>query len=350
MQINHLKLNIDELKDYCTKHSIFMFGSGVQGVRAVSYFSSWNIQNHIMGFIDNDKNKQGTQIDVENSAYEIYSLDKVVEIIKPDTGILIVSLYHKAMLEQLRNYQSDKIIDCIVLDEVAEKELYCGTYATVVKDNDIQLIPKKIHYAWLGDEEPDYVKKNIENWHIMCPDYEIIKWNEDNYDVTKNRYMRQAYENKIWGFVPDYLRLDVVYDQGGIYLDTDISIVKNLDELLYQKCFASVDATLTMNLGSGFGAQPKCEIIKELRDYYDDVDFIDKDGNIDRTSCNSHSYKVLRKYGVQINNKLQRIKEMNIYPEVFQGACAHTRKENITDKTYLVHYGEMSWLKEKVDL
>ena len=77
----------------------------------------------------------------------------------------------------------------------------------------------------------------------MCPDYEIIKWNEDNYDVTKNRYMRQAYENKIWGFVPDYLRLDVVYDQGGIYLDTDISIVKNLDELLYQKCLATVDAT-----------------------------------------------------------------------------------------------------------
>ena len=201
MQINHLKLNIDELKDYCTKHNIFMFGSGVQGVRAVSYFSSWNIQSNIMGYIDNDKNKQGTQIDVENSAYEIYSLDKVVEIIKPDTGILIVSLYHKAMLEQLRNYQSDKIIDCIVLDEVAEQELYCGTYASVVKDSDIQLIPKKIHYAWFGDEEPDYVKKNIENWHIMCPDYEIIKWNEDNYDVTKNRYMRQAYENKIWGFV-----------------------------------------------------------------------------------------------------------------------------------------------------
>ena len=94
------------------------------------------------------------------------------------------------------------------------------------------MIPKKIHYCWFGGNPmPEKDKKCIESWKRYCPDYEIIRWDESNYDVSKNRYMKEAYEEKKWGFVPDYARLDIIYNEGGIYLDTDVELVKNLDDL-----------------------------------------------------------------------------------------------------------------------
>ena len=89
------------------------------------------------------------------------------------------------------------------------------------------MIPKKIHYFWIGgNPKPESVLYCIDSWKKYCPDYEIIEWNESNYDFTKNEYMRQAYEAKKWAFVTDYARLDVIYKYGGIYLDTDVELIK----------------------------------------------------------------------------------------------------------------------------
>lgn len=238
-----------------------------------------------------------------------------------------------------------KNIECdfIATDEVSESQLMVSDYKQIVKESDTPLIPKKIHYAWLGNNMPSKIQKNIEHWKELCPDYEFYEWNEKNYDISTNLYMKQAYENKMWGFVPDYMRLDIIYNYGGIYLDTDIKMVKKPDDLLYQKCFGCVDASLVMNLGSGFGAIPNMNVIKELRDYYDGVTFMNEDGSIDNTSCNTHSYLVLRNYGIKINDELQNVYGMNIYPMIFQGACQYTRRKKITDKTYWIHYGNMSW-------
>ena len=215
-----------------------------------------------------------------------------------------------------------------------KKELKISDYENVIKETERPIIPKVIHYAWLGGEMPREIKKNINSWGKMCPEYEIKLWNEHNYDITRNEYMKQAYDNKAWGFVPDYMRLDIIYQEGGIYLDTDIEIIKKPDELLYQKCFGCCDATMVLNLGSGFGAVPRCNIIKELRDYYDKVNFVKEDGSIDKTSCNTHSYKVLRKYDYQVTDHLQKIGEMNIYPMIFAGTNGHTRRYKITEKTF----------------
>ena len=89
------------------------------------------------------------------------------------------------------------------------------------------MIPKVIHYCWFGANAlPESAIECIESWKQFCPDYEIIQWNETNYDVTKNRYMHEAYQNKKYGFVPDYARLDIIYTHGGIYLDTDVELIK----------------------------------------------------------------------------------------------------------------------------
>ena len=97
------------------------------------------------------------------------------------------------------------------------------------------MIPKVIHYCWFGGNPlPDEAKRCIDSWKKYCPDYKIIEWNESNYDVNSNEYMKAAYNEKKWAFVSDYARVDVVYRYGGIYMDTDVELIKPLDKFLYQ--------------------------------------------------------------------------------------------------------------------
>ena len=94
------------------------------------------------------------------------------------------------------------------------------------------MIPKMIHYCWFGGNPlPDEVKKYMETWKKYCPDYEIKEWNERNFDVNQNQYCSEAYEAKKWAFVSDYARLKILYEHGGIYMDTDVEVCKPLDHL-----------------------------------------------------------------------------------------------------------------------
>ena len=337
-------LNLQQLKAHIKNKNVYCFGCGIQGKRMAMLLENWGMENNLKGYIDNDVNKKGTQIDIEDNIYNIYSIEMVKHKLTSDSMILITCLDYKEVYADLE-MMNDIVCEFIAIDEVSESQLMVSDYKKIVKESETPLIPKKIHYAWLGNNMPYKIQKNIEHWKELCPDYEFYEWNEKNYDISTNLYMKQAYENKMWGFVPDYMRLDIIYKYGGIYLDTDIEMVKKPDDLLYQKCFGCVDASLVMNLGSGFGAIANMDIIKELRDYYDNVKFIKKDGTIDNTSCNTHSYLVLKRYGVKINDELQNVHGMNIYPMIFQGACQYTRRKKITDKTYWIHYGNMSWFK-----
>ena len=130
-------------------------------------------------------------------------------------------------------------------------------------------IPKVIHYCWFGKGEmPKLAKKCIKSWKKYCPDYEIICHNEDNFDCFQNRYMSEAYQAKKWAFVSDYARLKIIYDNGGIYLDTDVEIIKPIDDLLRNKGFMGFDEKGIVATGLGFGAEKGNEIIGEfLKDY-----------------------------------------------------------------------------------
>ena len=94
------------------------------------------------------------------------------------------------------------------------------------------MIPKVIHYCWFGGNPyPQIVKDCIKTWEKYCPDYEIKLWDESNYDISKNEWLRNAYNSKKWAFVSDYARLDIIFNEGGIYLDTDVELIKTLDDL-----------------------------------------------------------------------------------------------------------------------
>lgn len=336
-------LSLDSFISDIKEKRIILFGAGIQGKRALMYFESWGCGENVVGILDNNSAIHGSMIQSGTITTQVYAPDQLYEIWNENTIIVIASLYYKEIYQQLEAIDSDNKIKAISLDEIADVELEFSDFE-IVREYDRPVIPKIIHYSWFGGDKPDEIKNNIDSWKTICSDYEFIEWNESNYDINKSVYMRQAYDVKKWGFVPDYLRLDVLYKYGGIYLDTDIELLTKPDDLLYQDCFASVDATLTMNLGSGFGCVPGTEIIKELRDYYDNRLFVDTNGKIDKTSCNTHSYNVLKKYGYKINNRLQKIKDMNIYPMCFQGKNQHTGKIKKTEKTVWIHHGNMSWM------
>ena len=209
------------------------------------------------------------------------------------------------------------------------------------------MIPKKIHYCWFGKNPlPEQIKQYIETWKKYCHDYEIIEWNEDNFDVNQNQYCREAYEAKKWAFVSDYARLKVLYDNGGIYMDTDVEVVKPLDDLLKYNWFSgfeSEDRIPTGTMGAGWNSS----IIKLLLSDYDNRHFIKSDGSFDLTTNVELITKALKEnYNIQLNNTYQVFGNNNVlFP--FDFLCCKdylTGKVNKTENSYTIHHFEGSWL------
>lgn len=210
------------------------------------------------------------------------------------------------------------------------------------------MIPKKIHYCWFGGNPlPELAVKCIESWRKYCPNYEIIEWNESNYDVTKNDYMRQAYESKRWGFVPDYARLDIIYNHGGIYLDTDVEIIRPIDELLNLEAFAGVEQdSKYVALGLGFGAIAGHETIKAMRDHYDGLLFV-VDGEMNLTPAPQINTRVLANGGYQFSTQITNTSGITVFPwEYFCPINYGTNELTITEKTYSIHHYTASWYDE----
>lgn len=210
------------------------------------------------------------------------------------------------------------------------------------------MIQKKIHYCWFGGEQlPDKDRLCISSWKKYCPDYEIIEWNESNYNIRKNKYMYEAYKNKKWGFVPDYARFDIVYNNGGIYLDTDVEIIKPIDELLTNKAFMGLEEGCLVNGGIGFGAEIWNPIMKGLRDMYDMLSFLKDDGSINTLPSPYYITDYLLKHGLVRKNEIQDLDIIKIYPsEFFAPMEFSTGRLKITENTYSIHHYNASWLEK----
>ena len=184
------------------------------------------------------------------------------------------------------------------------------------------MIPKKIHYVWFGRGEKDERTKHcIESWKKYLPDYEIIEWNEDNFDINYNDFTKQAYEQKKWAFVSDVARLYALYNEGGIYMDTDVEVYQSLDEFLNEEGFTGFEcvhypATATMGCAKG---NP---VIKMMLDYYNCIDFINYADwrdfiKYERTSTCIYS-NVVSMLGInRDSDSEQRIKHFTVYPSSY---------------------------------
>lgn len=217
------------------------------------------------------------------------------------------------------------------------------------------MIPKVIHYCWFGGgPKPEMMKRCIDSWKKYCPDYEIVEWNERNYDLSANLYIQQSYAAKRWAFVTDYVRLDIIYRHGGIYLDTDVEVIRSLDPLLEHRAFAGLENVsgkeLSVNTGLGFGAEAGNEIIKDWRDMYDELSFLNLDGSADLLTTPARTTAYLNKLGFCQENRIQLINDMVIYPtEYFSPKQYGTGDILATENTYSIHHYADSW-KTKEEL
>lgn len=222
------------------------------------------------------------------------------------------------------------------------------------------MIPKIIHYCWFGKSSmPESAKKCIDSWKKYCPDYKIIQWNEENYDIKKNKYMRDAYSEKKWAFVSDYARIDVIHQYGGIYMDTDVELVKSLDSVLNTEMYAGWENRENMdgcniayenavNFGLGYGAVKGHPVLKDLLELYEKLNFYNEDGTINLVACPVYQTRILKNYGLQDKDRsMQVFNNIIIYPETyFSPKSQLTGVVNRTENTISIHHFSMTWQNE----
>lgn len=210
------------------------------------------------------------------------------------------------------------------------------------------MIPKKIHYCWFGGNPlPELACKCIDSWRKFCPDYEIIRWDERNYDFSgAPLYVRQAFEAKKWAFITDYVRLQVVFEQGGIYMDTDVELLKPIDHLLERHAFFGFETPRYIATGLGFGAEPGAQILREIMDDYRDIPFVLPDGSFDRTPCPERNTQAFVRMGLKQDGS-EQVLPGNVLILSREYLCpmdSVTKIMTITDRTLSIHHYDASWL------
>ena len=210
-------------------------------------------------------------------------------------------------------------------------------------------IPRIIHYCWFGrSEKPEIVKKCIQSWKNILTDYEIIEWNEDNFDINSNKYVKEAYENKKYAFVSDYVRVKVLYDMGGIYLDTDVEVYKSLDKFLEEESFWGFEEKNYIAT-STIGARSGNRLIKQFLDFYEGKSYTEMAKDVETSTNVQIVTRIFKEIGFEMNGERQSIDNIGtIYPQEYFSPYDYINYYNKkTDKTYTMHHFYKSWISPK---
>ena len=212
------------------------------------------------------------------------------------------------------------------------------------------MIPKTIHYCWFGrNPKPKLAQKCIKSWKKYCPDYEIIEWNEDNFDLnTAPLYVRQAYEAKKWAFVTDYVRLWAMTEFGGIYMDTDVEVVKPLDQFLHHQAFSGFENDREIPTGI-MACEKGFALFVELLRFYDDKPFLNPDGTMNMTTNVKIITDLCLEHGLKQNGEYQEILGFALYPKaVFCPVSYSTGRLEKSRDTAAIHWFAGSWQLQNV--
>lgn len=207
------------------------------------------------------------------------------------------------------------------------------------------MIPKIIHYCWYGGAPlPEKAKMCIDSWSTVMPDWEIRCWDETNTDLDESPYIRDAYASRHYAFVSDYVRMKVIEEYGGLYLDVDMELLKPLTPFLeYSLCLGTDDGGTIETM---IMAEPHHPVMKEAYDTYYNRVFMLSDGSLNTEVVNQVFQRILESRGFQKVNERQSLTEgIEIFPDdYFQGISLLSGKRNITDHTYIVHWHTLLWI------
>lgn len=282
---------------------IVLFGAGSVTNAMIEAYKELSFEKKIDYIIDNDPGKEGKMIIVNDKEIKLISVERFSGLGYKDYALIIMPVF---MLDIVRQLDKIKEFDNIPTYIYAFLMNQHSNEQFSIRYTEKPIIPKTIHYCWFGGNPlPEKYKRNIESWRKYCPGYEIVEWNESNYDVKKNQFMRQAYERKRWEYVSDYARKDIIFQHGGIYFDTDVECIRPIDDLLYHEFFIGRDDVANIASGAGFGAVKGNGLMEAFRDDYDNHMFVDNTGRIVGKVCGIYETAFFVKHGYKPNNKIQ---------------------------------------------
>mgnify|MGYP003320684427 CR=1 FL=1 len=211
------------------------------------------------------------------------------------------------------------------------------------------MIPKIIHYIWFGGKPlPKLAKKCIKSWKKYCPDYKIMRWDENNFDINMFQYTKEAYESKKWAFISDVVRLYVLVNYGGIYMDTDVEVIKPLDEFLRHKAFSGFEDSVHIPTGI-MACEKGNPIFKELLGDYKGRAYILANGKTDTTTNVVTITNLCLKLGLEQNDNFQIINGFALYPhDWFCPKNCMTNQIELTENSHTIHHFAGSWLDKKI--
>ena len=211
------------------------------------------------------------------------------------------------------------------------------------------MIPKVIHYCWFGRGElTQLARKCIASWRQIFPDYEIKEWNEDNFDVNIIPYTADAYKAGKYAFVSDYARFWVLYHFGGVYFDTDVEVIRPMDDVLDRgpfMGFEQLSPRLSVAPGLGLAAKPGMSLYKALLDQFEQMPFLTENGSLNPYTMIPMVTDLLKDRGLTGNGTIEQIEGITIYPpdwfNPFDDATGRLRK---TENTRTIHWFAKSWM------
>jgi len=213
------------------------------------------------------------------------------------------------------------------------------------------MIPKIIHYVWFSKDITPKAQDYINGWKKIMPDYKLIHWNANNFDISKHKWVEQAVNHKKWAFAADFIRLWAIYNYGGVYLDADVEVIKSFDTLLSLPYFLGIEQSIhepDLPEMSTFGTEPELAWVKDCLDYYENRDFINEERKFDITVlpqiCRNifkAKYGILRISGTESFDKER--KEIQLLPSDYFCPKSYTDELTVTHNTYSIHHFASSW-------
>lgn len=213
------------------------------------------------------------------------------------------------------------------------------------------MIPKIIHYCWFGrGAKPKLAERCIASWQKFHPEYQIIEWNEDNFNIDYSPYTRWCYDHKKYAFLSDFVRLLVVNEHGGLYFDTDVEVVRSFDNLLNNAAFFGWENNSNVASGLGFGAEANHPVLREMIRIYDNLT-PNESGEFPLIVCPKINTEALLPLGLKLDGTLQDLNEVLVLPAEYMNPYDNpTGRLNKTKNTYSIHWYSKSWMSKKAIL